>query len=55
MRFYLNDIQTLENLTLMQKLEAVEFKDTYCDLPFLYHRQLLSLFLECVYVREFHI
>jgi len=52
MKFYLEDIVTLDNMTLMNKLKLVEFRDTYCDLPFTYHSKLLQMLLETSYMRE---
>ena len=52
MKFYLEDIVTLKNMKLMDKLKLVEFRDTYCDLPFTYHSKLLQMLLETSYMKE---
>ena len=36
MRFYLEDIVTLEEMSLIDKLRQVEFRDTYCILLILF-------------------
>ena len=53
LRFYLNDIVTLEGMSFMEKLKEVDYRDTYCDMPFLYHEKLLDLLLQSVLIQEF--
>lgn len=45
MQFQLDDLVTLDSLSLLDKLREVGFKDTYCDYPYKYHAKLLEMFL----------
>lgn len=37
-------------MNLKQKLEKVNYRDTYCDLPFRYHGKLLQMILETSFI-----
>lgn len=40
-------------MNLLDKLREVEFRDTYCDQPFRYHKKLLEMLLETSYIIEY--
>ena len=48
--FSLEDILSLEYITLFEKMEEIDFRDTYCDQPFTYHAKLLELLLGYPYL-----
>ena len=45
-RFYLDNVTTIKEIGLIEKLDQVGFRDTYCDQPFRYQTKLLKLLLE---------
>lgn len=49
-RFYLNDQVFPNKDPVLKKLEDVDFRDTFRDEPFRYHRKLLDILLQTTLV-----